>query len=59
MLVEGYDSESCLFYGRSRADSIDVDGNVFFGTEEEVEPGDIIQVKVLDASEYDLTGMRV
>lgn len=59
VLVEGYDSESCLFYGRSRADSIDVDGNVFFGTEEEVEPGDIIQVKVLDASEYDLTGMRV
>lgn len=59
VLVEGYDSESCLFYGRSRADSLDVDGNVFFGTEEEVEPGDIIRVKILDASEYDLTGMRV
>lgn len=59
VIVEGYDPESCLFYGRSRGDSLDVDGNVFFGTEEEVEPGDIIKVKVLDASEYDLTGMRV
>ncbi len=59
VLVEGYDSESCLFYGRSRADSLDVDGNVFFGTEDEVSPGDIIRVKILDASEYDLTGMRV
>ena len=26
VLVEGYDEESFLFYGRSRGDSIDVDG---------------------------------
>lgn len=38
------------------ADSIDVDGKVYFATEEEVTPGDIIKVKILDADEYDLTG---
>ncbi len=59
VLVEGYDEDNYLFYGRSRGDSIDVDGKVYFGTEEEVVPGDIIKVKILDASEYDLTGQRI
>ncbi len=59
VLVEGYDEYNYLFYGRSRGDSIDVDGKVYFGTEDEVSPGDIITVKILDASEYDLTGERV
>ena len=59
VIVEGYDAENYLFYGRSRGDSIDVDGLVYFGTETEVECGDIIKVKILDASEYDLTGQRI
>lgn len=59
VLVEGYDEDNFLFYGRSRGDSIDVDGKVYFGTEDEVNAGDIINVKILDASEYDLTGERV
>ena len=59
VIVEGYDEENFLFYGRSRGDSIDVDGKVYFGTEEDVSPGDIINVEILDASEYDLTGQRV
>lgn len=59
VIVEGYDEDNYLFYGRSRGDSIDVDGKVYLGTEDEVMPGDIINVKILDASEYDLTGQRV
>lgn len=59
VLVEGYDEDNYLFYGRSRGDSIDVDGKVYFGTEGDVEAGDIVQVKILDADEYDLTGQRV
>lgn len=59
VLVEGYDKDNYLFYGRSRGDSIDVDGKVYFGTEGDVEAGDIVQVKILDADEYDLTGQRV
>lgn len=56
VLAEGYDEDSFLFYGRSRGDSIDVDGKVYFATEDEVTAGDIIKVKILDADEYDLTG---
>lgn len=59
VIVEGYDEDNYLFYGRSRGDSIDVDGKVYFGTEDEVVPGDIINVRILDASEYDLTGQRI
>lgn len=59
VLVEGYDEENFLFYGRGRGDSIDVDGKIYFGTEDEVAPGDIINVKILDVSEYDLTGQRI
>ncbi len=58
VIAEGYDEESFLFYGRSRADSIDVDGKVYFASEDEVREGDIINVKILDADEYDLTGER-
>lgn len=59
VIVEGYDEESFLFYGRSRGDSIEVDGKVYFGTETEVSEGDIIKVEILDADEYDLTGKAV
>ena len=59
VIVEGYDEESFLFYGRSRADSIDVDGKVYFGAENEIFEGDIINVKILDADEYDLSGQMV
>ena len=56
VIAEGYDEESFLFYGRSRGDSIDVDGKVYFATEDEISEGDILRVKILDADEYDLTG---
>ena len=59
VLVEGYDEDNFLFYGRGRGDSIEVDGKIYFATVDDVTPGDIIKVKILDASEYDLTGERV
>ncbi|MCD8390368.1 MAG: 30S ribosomal protein S12 methylthiotransferase RimO [Firmicutes bacterium] len=59
VIAEGYSEEDFLFFGRSRADSIDVDGLVYFASEDEVNAGDIINVKILDADEYDLTGERI
>ncbi len=56
VIAEGYDEEGFLFYGRSRGDSIDVDGRVYFATEDEISEGDILRVRILDADEYDLTG---
>ncbi len=59
VLVEGYDEENYLFYGRSEGDSIEVDSLVYFATENEVEAGDFISVEVLNVDEYDLVGKEV
>lgn len=56
VIAEGYDEESFLYYGRSRGDSIGVDGRVYFAADDEIMPGDIVNVKILDCDEYDLTG---
>ena len=49
--------EECfLYYGRSRGDSIGVDARVYFAATDEVNPGDIVKVEILDCDEYDLTG---
>lgn len=56
VLVEGFDKDVCLYYGRSYADSIDVDAKVYFGAEKELSPGDYVPVRILDSVDYDLTG---
>ncbi len=58
VLVEGYEEESYLFFGRSRGDSIGVDSTVYFAANDEIKFGDIVEVEILDASEYDLTGQQ-
>lgn len=59
VLVEGYEEESYLFFGRSRGDSIGVDSTVYFAAKDEINFGDIVKVEILDASEYDLTGRQI
>ncbi len=56
VLCEGYDEECFMYYGRSYADSIDIDSRVYFASEDEVEIGSFVQVEILDCDEYDLTG---
>ena len=45
-----------LYFGRSEADSTEIDGNVYFGSEREISEGEFVRVKILDCSEYDLFG---
>ena len=59
VLTEGYDETNYMYFGRSRADSIGVDSLVYFAAEDEVEIGEIVNVEILDADEYDLTGKQV
>lgn len=59
VLCEGYDPDNFMYYGRSYADSIDVDGKVYFVSEDEVEIGSFVRVEILDADEYDLTGKQI
>ena len=59
VLTEGYDETNYMYFGRSRADSIGVDSLVYFAAEDEVEIGEIVNVEILDADEYDLTGKQI
>ena len=59
VLIEGYDVDNFMYFGRSRGDSIGIDSRVFVASEDEIETGEIVRVEILDASEYDLTGKTV
>lgn len=56
VLVEGYDSYIKCFYGRSAADAPDIDGKVFFMSEQSLEAGSFVKVLINDVIEYDLLG---
>lgn len=60
VLVEGYDEDQQMYYGRSYMDAPDIDTRVSFLTErEEVRPGEFIWVEVLDSVGYDLVGREI
>ncbi|HWA49259.1 MAG TPA: 30S ribosomal protein S12 methylthiotransferase RimO, partial [Dongiaceae bacterium] len=45
--------------GRSPADAPEIDGNVYLDGETKLKAGDLVQVKVEEADEYDLWGSVV
>ncbi|KNZ69363.1 MiaB-like tRNA modifying enzyme YliG [Thermincola ferriacetica] len=56
VMVEGISADNPEIYvGRSDADAPEIDGLVYFSGPA-LNPGDIVQVKITDASEYDLIG---
>ncbi len=48
-----------LYAGRSRYDSPEIDCAVTFTSDEELQPGDIVNVLIKESFEYDLEGVRV
>lgn len=56
VLVEGYDKMLKMYYGRSYAESIDVDPKIFFTSSEKVNPGDFVDVHITDSIDCDLIG---
>ncbi len=58
VLVEGYDNIIKQYYGRTYADSVEVDGKVFFASGEKHNAGDFVEVEITDYMEYDLCGVE-
>lgn len=59
VLIEGYDIDNFMYYGRSKGDSIDIDSTIYVASEDELNIGEIVKVEILDAGEYDLTGKTI
>ena len=59
VLVDGYDEEFEQFYGRTYADSPDIDGRVWIASEEALMEGTFLQVCIDGLVDGDLTGYIV
>lgn len=64
ILTEGYDAEREMFYGRSYAESPDVDGYIFFRgaeaeTEEKAEAGEFTRIRITGAADGEIFGTIV
>ena len=59
VLVDGYDEEMDQFYGRTYADSPDIDGRVWIASEEPVQEGEFVMVTIDGCRDGDLSGYVV
>lgn len=59
VLVDGYDEEQEQFFGRTYADSPEIDGRVWIASEEPLREGDFVKVRIDGCEEGDLTGYAV
>lgn len=46
VLCEGFDSQAQMHFGRSYAESPDIDGRIWFDANREVEPGTFVTVRL-------------
>lgn len=56
VLCEGYDPESGQYFGRTYADSPDIDGRVLFASEKTVHAGTFVPVRITNTCDGDLIG---
>lgn len=55
-VVEGFDRYGECYFGRTEADAPDVDGKIFFTSEDSLKMGDFVKVRVNEVMDYDLVG---
>ena len=59
LVVDGYDEEFSQFYGRTYADSPDIDGRVWIASEEALQEGAFVKVQIDGLVDGDLSGYLV
>ncbi len=58
VLCEGFDDEQQLWFGRTYADSVEVDGHVYFESDEEPQAGEFVPVLITESIGPDLLGVQ-
>lgn len=58
-VVEGFDKWAECYFGRTSADAPDIDGKIFFSSDDKLSIGQYVKVEVTDIIDYDLCGMVV
>lgn len=55
-VVEGFDRYAECYFGRTAADAPDIDGKIFFTSENKLAMGQFVAVRIDDTMDYDLIG---
>ena len=58
VLCEGWDDEQQLWFGRTYADSVEVDGHVYFEADDGPQEGELMRVRITESLGPDLLGVR-
>ncbi len=58
-LVEGVSDDGIFYIGRTYAEGPEVDGSIYFTSSDPLEQGDMVDVRILIAEDYDLTGEAI
>jgi len=56
VLCEGFDAASMGYVGRSYAESVDIDGRIYFSSERELAAGEFVNVRITGTMDGELTG---
>ena len=59
VLVESFDRYAECWFGRTEGDAPDIDGKVFFTATRPVQPGDMVEVEIIDTMDWDLIGEMI
>ena len=59
VLCEGFDPQAQMFFGRSYAESPDIDGRIYFAADGEVESGTFVTVRFTGVMDGEITGELV
>ena len=59
VLCEGFDGQAQMYFGRSYAESPEIDGRIYFTADQEVEPGTFVTVRLTGTMDGELTGEEV
>ena len=59
VLCEGFDGASMGYIGRSCAESVDIDGKIYFSSERDLDAGEFVKVRITGVMDGELTGEAV
>ena len=59
VVCEGFDPQAQMFFGRSYAESPDIDGRIYFTADGQVEPGTFVTVRFTGVMDGEITGEMV
>ena len=59
VMAEGFDQNSLTYFGRAYFNAPDIDGKVYFFSDQEVEYGEYYDVKISTFTDYDLYGEKL